>query len=220
MNKNFAVIFDMDGVLVENSEFHDRAWQMICKKYNSKKTTEEIRNIFGGTNYMFVAELLGKTEDEEIKAIAKEKEALYREIYKEHIRLPEGLSDLLNELKQNNISMAVATSAPKVNLDFVLDKLHIRHFFEVLIDESFVKNGKPDPEIYRITAQQLNIAPENCIVFEDSVFGIQSAKANGMKVIGITTTFSSEQINFADLVIGSFSEINFSSLKTILNILN
>lgn len=210
----------MDGVLVENSEFHDRAWQMICKKYNSKKTPEEIKSIFGGTNYLFVAQLLGKTDDKEIKAIAKEKETLYRKIYKEHIRLPIGLLNLMNELKQNNIPMAVATSAPRVNLDFVLDMLNIHKYFKVLIDESFVKHGKPDPEIYRITAQQLKIFPENCIVIEDSVFGIQSAKANGMKVIGITTTFSPEQINSADLVINSFKEIDYNRIKSLLNSLN
>jgi beta-phosphoglucomutase family hydrolase len=217
MDKKFAVIFDMDGVLVENSGFHDRAWQMICKKYNSKKTPEEIKSIFGGTNNLFVAKLLGITDDEEIKVIAEEKEALYREIYNDFIQLPDGLFNLLNELKQNNIPMAVATSAPTVNLDFVLDKLKISSYFEVLVDESFVKHGKPDPEIYRVTAQRLNIAPENCIVIEDSIFGIQSAKANGMKVIGITTTFNLEQINFADLVIKSFKEIDLQRINLLMN---
>jgi beta-phosphoglucomutase family hydrolase len=217
MNNNFAVIFDMDGVLVENSEFHDRAWKMIFEKYNSKIKPEEIKSIFGGTNYMFVTKLLGKTDENDIKAIAEEKETLYREIYKEHIRLPEGLLNLLNELKQNKIPMAVATSAPKVNLDFVFDTLNIRKYFDVVIDESFVKHGKPDPEIYRITAKQLNIIPEKCIVIEDSVFGIQSAKANGMKVIGITTTFSEGQINFADLVIKSFKEIDLRSIGQLMN---
>jgi HAD superfamily hydrolase (TIGR01509 family) len=220
MNEKFAVIFDMDGVLVENSEFHDQAWQMICKKYKSIKSAEEIKSIFGGTNYMFVAKLLGMTDENEIKAIAEEKEALYRKIYLEHIKFPSGLQNLLIELKQNNVRMAVATSAPRVNLDFVLDILNIRDYFEVLIDESYVKHGKPDPEIYRITAQQLKIKPENCIVIEDSIFGIQSAKANGMKVIGITTTFSSGQINFADLVIKNFKEIDLIRIKTLLNGLN
>jgi beta-phosphoglucomutase family hydrolase len=217
MDKKIAVIFDMDGVLVDNSAFHDLAWKMIFEKYNNKITPEEIKNIFGGTNYLFVTKLLGKTDENEIKAIAEEKEALYREIYKEHIQLPEGLLNLLNELKQNNIPMAVATSAPKVNLDFVFDTLNIHKYFDLVIDESFVKHGKPDPEIYRVTAQKLNIVPENCIVFEDSVFGIQSAKANGMKVIGITTTFSEGQINFADLVIKSFKEIDLINIGQLMS---
>ncbi len=216
MNNGFAVIFDMDGVLVDNSEIHNRTWQMICRKYGKDISTNEIRSIFGGTNKIFVSRLLGKNDEKDINAIAIEKEALYRKLYEETIQLPEGLLNLLIELKTYKIPMAVATSAPTENMDFVLDKLNIRNYFDVLVDETYVKRGKPDPEIYLITAKKLGLKPQQCVVIEDSVFGIQSALAAGMKVVGITSTFSVDKINQADIIIKSFREINVEKIKSAL----
>ena len=211
-----AVIFDMDGVLVENSSVHEKAWRMIIEKYGKKASGEEVKNIFGGTNKMFVERFLGITDDKKINEIAVEKEALYREIFSNDIKAPDGLLNLLFELKKNNVRLAVATSAPTINLDFVLDKLEIRGFFDVLVDETYVKNAKPDPEIYLVASKKLGVDPENCVVIEDSIFGIQSALAAGMKVIGITTTFPFERINFSDKVINRFDEIGISDIELLL----
>jgi HAD superfamily hydrolase (TIGR01509 family) len=207
-----AVIFDMDGVLVENSAVHDETWKMICKKYGKPKTSEEIHSIFGGTNDVFVEKLLEITDNVKIKEIALEKESLYREIYDKQIKTPEGLLELLFDLKRNNIRLAVGTSAPRVNLDFVLDKLDIRGFFDVLVDESFVSHGKPDPEIYQVVSKKLGIDPSRCIVIEDSIFGLQAALAAGMKTIAITTTFSAEKLQIADKIISSFKELSAESI--------
>lgn len=216
MEKQIAVIFDMDGVLVENSEFHDEAWRLICERYGHPKTSEEIKSIFGGTNSVFINKLLGERSPEDTVSIAIEKEALYREIFEQHVKAPNGLMELLFDLKKNNVRLAVGTSAPAVNLHFVLDKLDIRSFFEVLVDESFVKKGKPDPEIYNIASQKLGMSPSDCLVIEDSVFGIQAALAAKMKVIGITTTFSSEMLTQASFVINSFNQINFKTIEKVL----
>jgi beta-phosphoglucomutase len=216
MEKQFAVIFDMDGVLVENSYYHDLTWKMICDKYGSNKSAEEIISIFGGTNKLFVKQLLNKHDPEEINAIAMEKEELYRQVYKQHIKLPNGLKEFLDDLKKNKIPLAVATSAPKENLDFVLDTLNIRNYFEAIVDESFVNKGKPDPEIYKITARKLNMDPGNCIVIEDSIYGIQAALAAGMKVVAITTTFNESKLKNANKIIKSFNDINIEKLKGLL----
>jgi beta-phosphoglucomutase len=216
MEIQFAVIFDMDGVLVENSEIHNKAWQMIARKYGKEATTEEIKSIFGGTNKLFVSKLLNINNEGEINAIAIEKEALYRDIFIKEIKMPEGLECLLKELKNYEVPCAVATSAPRENVDFVLDELSIRKFFNVLVDESYVKKGKPDPEIYNITAEKLEIKSDQCVVIEDSVFGIQAALAAGMKVIGITTTFSAGQIKNAHLVIDSFKELDVKKINALI----
>jgi beta-phosphoglucomutase len=217
MERRFAVIFDMDGVLVENSYYHDLTWKMICNKYGSNKSAEEIKSIFGGTNKLFVKQLLNRYDPDEINAIAIEKEELYRQVYKQYIKLPDGLQKFLDDLKNNKILLAVATSAPKENLDFVLDTLNIRKYFDTIVDESFVKKGKPDPEVYEITARNLQMEPENCIVFEDSIYGIQSALAAGMKVVAITTTFNEDKLKNANKIIHSFNEIDIEQLKILLN---
>ena len=216
MKEQIAVIFDMDGVLVDNSPFHDEAWGLICNKYGKPKSSQEIKSIFGGTNKIFVERLLEITDKKKIEEIAIEKEALYREIFNEHIVAPKGLLELLFDLKKNNVRLAVGTSAPLVNLDFVLDKLDIRGFFEIMVDESQVTKGKPDPEIYLIASQKLGIKPQNCVVIEDSVFGLRAALAAGMKTIGITTTFEAEKLNIADIIINSFTEMNYDTIESLL----
>ncbi len=215
-----AVIFDMDGVLVENSSIHDITWRMMFEKFGKIVSEADVKDIFGGSNKIFIERFLGITDEKRILEIAEEKEALYRENFSKIIKAPDGLMKLLFELKKNNVRLAVATSAPTVNLDFVLDKLDIRGFFDVLVDETFVKHAKPDPEIYIVAAEKLGVEPESCVVIEDSIFGIQSALAAGMKVIGITTTFSEDRINFADKIIHSFNELDFNECEQLLLVEN
>ncbi len=203
-----AVIFDMDGVLVDNSKVHDETWKIVCKRYGKTSSEDKIKNIFGGTNKVFVEQLLGITDPQEIQKIAKEKEALYREVFQKNIKAPDGLLSLLFELRKRNIRLAVATSGPTENLDFVLDNLDIRHFFDALIDESQVTEGKPNPEIYLKAAQKLNCDSKDCIAIEDSLFGIQAAKNAGMKVVAITTSFPEEKLIQADKIIKSFTDIS------------
>jgi len=216
MKEKLAVIFDMDGVLVDNSEVHNETWRMICDRYGYKTTKEEIKSIFGGTNKIFVKKLMGIKDKGRIESIAIEKEALYREIFDKQIKAPEGLLKLLFNLKKNNVQLAVATSGPTENLNFVLDKLDIRGFFDVLIDESFISKGKPDPEVFIVTSQKLGIEPKYCAVIEDSIYGIKAAIAAGMKVIGITTSFSPDKIKIANLVINGFDEIDYLKIKEII----
>ncbi|MCX7987332.1 MAG: HAD family phosphatase [Bacteroidales bacterium] len=207
-----AVIFDMDGVLVDNSKVHDETWRIMCEKYGKPESAEKVKSIFGGTNKIFVEQLLGITEPNEINRIAKEKEALYREVFQSTIKAPEGLLSLLFQLRKRNIRLAVATSGPKENLDFVLDNLEIRHFFDVLVEESQIKHGKPDPEIYLRAAQLLHLEPYECVAIEDSIFGLQSAKKAGMKAVAITTSFTADKLTLADKIINNFSELDVDEL--------
>jgi|YNPNPStandDraft_1061719.scaffolds.fasta_scaffold10214_3 beta-phosphoglucomutase family hydrolase len=207
-----AVIFDMDGVLVDNSKVHDETWRIMCEKYGKPESAEKVKNIFGGTNKIFVEQLLGITDPEEVKRIAIEKEALYREVFQATIKAPDGLLPLLFELRRRNVRLAVATSGPKENLDFVLDNLDIRHFFDALVEESQITHGKPHPEIYLRAAQLLGISPQECVAIEDSIFGLQSAKSAGMKAIAITTSFTPDKLTLADKIIHSFTELQVDEL--------
>ena len=212
-----AVIFDMDGVLVDNSKVHDQTWQMMCQKYGRPEMVPLVREIFGGTNKVFVERLLGITDTKRMNEIAIEKEALYREVFAASISAPDGLMNLLFELRKNNYRLAVGTSAPTENLDFVLDKLDIRNFFDILVDESQVTHGKPDPEIYLKSSNLLGIEPKNCLVIEDSVLGIEAAKAAGMKVVAITTSFTPDKLVKADMIINNFNELTMIDVSSILN---
>lgn len=127
-----------------------------------------------------------------------------------------GFIDFLRSLKKNHIKTAVATAAPKVNLDFLLEHIDLRNDFDVLIDDSEVDKGKPDPEIYLKAAERLGFSPELCLVFEDSLAGIQAAINAGIKVIGVTTTNPPENMQNTNLVIKDFTEINMTRITELM----
>lgn len=213
----FAVIFDMDGVIVDNNFYHKKAWKEFCSRHKFSLTDDEFKKyIYGRINKDILKFLFNRVlSPGEIEDLSEEKEKIYRDIYKQEIKLPEGLNALLLEFKLAGIKIAVASSAPKDNIEFVFENTGIRDLFRIVLTESDIKNGKPDPEIYLKTAELLSIDPGECIVFEDSVSGINSAKNAGMKVIAITTTHPGNELSKADLIINSFLEINLEKLNKV-----
>jgi beta-phosphoglucomutase len=132
------------------------------------------------------------------------KELLFRKIYEPDIKLLKGLKAFFDMLRRNNILMAVGTSAPPENVDFVFNHTGIKKYFDVVLDERAVTIGKPNPEIYLKAAKALNFDPADCIVIEDSLSGIEAGKRAGSKVIGITTTHSDAELSHADLTAADF----------------
>lgn len=211
---NFAVIFDMDGVLVNNAWYHLEAWRLYCLKHGKTVTFDEIVALFGNTNELFLKKLINPNfSDAEVEQFAIEKENLYRQLFDKEVKPADGLIIFLDQLKQNQIVTAVATSAPPANLNFVLNRCNLRGYFNTLVDESFVTHGKPNPEIYLKTAELLNISPSKCVVIEDSLFGIEAAQRAGMKVIGIASSLPAAQIAHATMVINSFTELNLNNVS-------
>jgi beta-phosphoglucomutase len=206
--RKIAVIFDMDGVIVNNDVYHFHAWGQICSKYGLNVTPDEVKSWFGNTNSMIIRNLFGDSIDEEkIKRLGMEKELIYREIYKPDIKVLPGLSVFLENLKDNGIIIAMATSAPTENVDFVLDHTGIRSYFRKIVDASMITHGKPSPEIYLKAAEILDQKPEECLVFEDSFHGIESALKAGMPVVGVATTHEAAILKGTERNINDFTEI-------------
>jgi beta-phosphoglucomutase len=204
-----AAIFDLDGTLVDNNAFHLQSWKQYIKNLGKEISEEEYNaNINGRTNKDAAEYLFGKkmTKDEAM-VFALEKEAVYREMYAPHIKPVEGLIQMLDALKKLNIPMAIATSGIQVNIDFMFDHIPIREYFSVVVNSAHINKGKPDPEIYLKAAELLEVAPESCLVFEDAVVGINSAKAAGMRVVAISTTHPEEELRGADLIVKDYTEI-------------
>lgn len=204
-----AVIFDLDGTLVDNNAFHLQSWKQYIKNLGKEISEEEYNaNINGRTNKDAAEYLFGKkmTKDEAM-VYALEKEAVYREMYAPHIKPVDGLIEMLEGLKKLNVPMAIATSGIQVNIDFMFDHIPIREYFSVVVNSAHINKGKPDPEIYLKAAELLEVAPESCLVFEDAVVGINSAKAAGMRVVAISTTHPEEELRGADLIVKDYTEI-------------
>jgi beta-phosphoglucomutase family hydrolase len=209
-----AVIFDLDGVIVDNMKYHKKAWEMFLKKYAPEIDVEEFSAHFGKVNRDLLKIVFHREiSDEEESQFGEEKEALYRKIYAEDIVPTDGLVDFLQDLKKNSVKTAVASAAPKVNVDFVFEKTGLRQYFDASIDANDVTRGKPDPEIYLRTAEKLNCPPEACLVFEDSMPGIQAGRNAGMKVIGVATSHPADSLKGTDFVIRDFTEVNFETVQ-------
>ncbi len=218
MNEKIAAIFDMDGVLVDNHEYHFKAWMQFCKKHNLTITRERFLGYFGGSSQVILEGIFGRTlSDSETAKYSEEKETMYRALYKPHFHLVDGLTDLLQELRKAGVPAAIATSGPLVNAEFVAKEGRLEGFFRVIIHDSMIRHLKPDPEIFHKTAKALHMLPSQCVVFEDSHRGIEAAQKAGMKVVGLATTNTPEKINHTDLIINDFKEI---SLRIIFELLH
>lgn len=208
-----AFIFDMDGVIIDSNPFHKIALKQFCQKYGYDLSEEQLREkIYGRTNKDWITNVFGKLDDKKLRAYADEKEALFRKIYQRDIHALNGLINFLEAMDRLGIPRAIATSAPRANVDFTLQHTGIEKYFPVILDESFVTKGKPDPEIYIKTVEALKLSPENCVVFEDSLSGVQAGRQAGCKVVGLATTHSAQELSDTNLVISDFSEIDPKSL--------
>jgi HAD superfamily hydrolase (TIGR01509 family) len=209
-------IFDMDGVIVDNHEYHFKAWVEFGKRHGLEITQEEFGKHFGSTNQLIMNSLFNNALSEtEISALGCEKESIYRELYQPFITPVEGLPLFLQKVSAKGIQVALATSAPYENVIFTLEATGLTSFFDVITDSSMVTRGKPDPQVYSITAEKLGVLPIECIVFEDSIPGILSAKNAGMRVIGIATTHKpAELLMHVKEIIMNFdaSEMGFLSM--------
>lgn len=212
--KKFAILFDMDGVIIDSNPAHKIALKQFCKQHGHDLTDEELRlKIYGRTNKDWIPNLFGNIAPELVAKYGEEKEVLFREIYKNDIKPVDGLIDFLEELQTLNIPRAIATSAPRSNVDFTLQYTHTGKYFDTILDEAFVSKGKPDPEIYLKTAKALGFNPQDCIVIEDSISGVLAGKAAGCKVIGITTTHTPEELSNTDLIIADFTQLHSIDLE-------
>lgn len=218
--KQIAVIFDMDGVIVDNHRYHLASWLSFFEKYDITMTEQEYKQkINGRTMEEILPGLLGRMMTKsEIRQYGEEKEALYREIYLKDIKPTPGLRQFLTQLEEQQIPKAVATSAPTVNVKFTMESTHLSSYFPVIVDDTMVTKGKPNPEVYLTAARKLDMPPECCIVFEDAILGIQAGKNADMKVVGIATTHTRWELEAedTDLVLDNFEGLQLHRLIDLL----
>jgi len=186
----FFLIFDMDGVLVDSNPAHREAWVAYNRKFGLETTDAMHQRMYGKRNDQIIRDFFGDSlSPEEVAARGAAKEELYREMIGDRIEqmLVPGLRDFLD--RYPDVPKAVASNAEPANVDFLLDRANLRPYFQVVVDGHQVANPKPHPEIYLRAAELLAANPAECIVLEDSYSGVEAAKAAGMRVIGVRTTY-------------------------------
>ncbi len=184
-----ALVFDMDGVIIDSNPLHREAWAALNRRYGLKTTEAMQQSMHGKRNDQIVRDFFGEgLSGEEVAARGAAKEALYRKMIGDRLEemLVPGLKQFLEQYRDTPI--ALATNAEPANVDFLQDGARLRPFFRVVVTGEQVGNPKPDPAIYLRTADLLGVPPADCIVFEDSHAGVEAARAAGTRVVGISTT--------------------------------
>lgn len=174
--QNPGFIFDMDGTLVENMTFHVQAWQRFLADMGIEMTEAEIHQQTHGTIEEIIRRICGNhLSDLEVAALGEQKETLYRTLYQPHLRPIRGLVAFLRSAQDMGIPMAIGTSAGHRNINFVLEGLNIAGYFSACVGGDDVTQGKPHPETFLTAVQRLRVTPECCVVFEDTLSGIEAA---------------------------------------------
>jgi beta-phosphoglucomutase family hydrolase len=184
-----ALIFDMDGTMVDNMMVHHRAWQRKLAELGLEMTLEEVHQKIHGVNEEILERLFGdRFTPEERRRIAAEKEAAYREIFLPELQLVPGLAEFLEQARAAGIPMAIGTAAPPENARFILDNLQLHDYFGHLVHSRDVTKGKPDPEVFQRAAAGIDVDLRDCLVFEDSPTGSEAVRRGGAEAVIITTT--------------------------------
>ncbi|MGL4631911.1 MAG: HAD family hydrolase [Leadbetterella sp.] len=206
-----AVIFDMDGVICHTNPYHSKAFDIFFQRRGIHATEEEYKaHMYGKSNSYIFTHFFGRPLDtEELDAVANEKEALFREIYADHIQCIDGWLEFLDDLKSNGIKTGVATSAPRANLDLIMGTLGFESKMESILAWENVVNHKPHPEVYLNSAKNLGCTPDQCIVFEDSFSGVSAGLNASMKVVGVLSSHTVEELPTCDMYISDYKNLKW-----------
>ncbi|MFX0026645.1 MAG: HAD family hydrolase [Candidatus Hermodarchaeota archaeon] len=219
MFDQYSVIFDMDGVLADTGPIHFDSWVKMFSEIGYHFNKELFKKTFGVQSPTIVRKLVGdRIEQELVEKWAALKEQYYREMVKDKLKPLPGVKQIIQELKSFGFKLAVGTSAPRENVELLLNKLQLKQHFDVLITAAEVKSGKPSPDVFLISAKKLKVKPKNCLVIEDAPVGIEAAQRAGMKSIALTTTHEKSEFLNADLIVKDLSEVNLKDIMLLLNI--
>ncbi|MEG0498456.1 MAG: HAD family phosphatase [Alistipes sp.] len=214
-----GALFDMDGVLVDNTAAHTEAFAIFCERYGVSDWREKLAQSYGMGNDDILRRLLPAAviRDHGVAALTNEKEAIYRALYAPRMQPVAGLRTLLERLRDAGVRCAVGSSGPIDNVRMVLDGCRIAEFFECRVSGDRVAHCKPDPEIYLTAAAGIALSPAECVVFEDAPAGIESARRAGVgRIVTLATSFDRETLQTVapERIISDFTEI--TDLKDLL----
>jgi beta-phosphoglucomutase len=214
---SFAVIFDVDGVLIDSYRAHFTSWRQLYGELGIDYTEAAFAADFGRTSRDILCRTLGPdTSDDRVRLLDDRKEAMFREILRVDFPAMDGAKELIDSLAAAGFALAVGSSGPPDNIALALEKLGCADKIAAKITGADVKRGKPDPQVFQLAAERLCMQRISCAVVEDAVHGIEAARRAGMTSIGLTGTANREQLDSADLVVESLRELNPDVLRKLI----
>ncbi|PRY06843.1 HAD superfamily hydrolase (TIGR01509 family)/HAD superfamily hydrolase (TIGR01549 family)/beta-phosphoglucomutase family hydrolase [Pontibacter ummariensis] len=209
MNNKTAFLFDLNGTVIDDMHYHAEAWhEILTKDLGADLTWDEVKKEMYGKNREVLERIFGKGHfsDDKIERLSLDKEKYYQKAYKPHLKLIAGLQDFLAKADTHGIKMAIASAAITGNIDFVVDNVDVRHYFDAIVSADDVSTSKPDPETFLKAAEKLQTAPKDCLVFEDAPKGVEAAQNAGMRCVVITTAHPAEDFKQYDNVVGFIAD--------------
>lgn len=205
----WAALFDWDGVIIDSAAAHERSWELLAAETGLPLPADHFLRGFGKRNEVIFPEILQwGTDPEQIRIWSLRKEALYREEVQAHgVDVLPGVRNYLQSLKEAGVPAVVGTSTQLANVELIFEIMDLRGFFQGVVSSEDVRYGKPDPEVFLKAAERAGVAPADCVVFEDAVYGIEAAKAGGMAAVGVLTTHPDGNLPGADRLVKRLDEL-------------
>lgn len=212
-----AFLFDLNGTMIDDMEYHIVAWHGILNKLGAGISLAQMKEECYGKNTELLERMFPKRfTDEEKDAMSYEKEKHYQQAFAPKLKLIDGLHDFLDKAHASGIKMAIGSAAIMFNIDFVLDGLDIRKYFDVIVSADDVTDSKPDPETYLQCAAKLGIDAKDCLVFEDVPKGVEAAMNANMNAVVITTMHHKEEFENCSNVISFIGNYHDGSLTKLI----
>jgi beta-phosphoglucomutase len=219
-----AVIFDFDGVITDSEILHLRAFNKVLAELGIEISTRDYYKEYLGLTdadcFKLVAERNRRSLDcRDIRDLMAQKNKIFEELAKTEGRTFEGVPKFLQMLHRNNVPMAICSGALLAEIEVILEEARLRHFFSVIVSAEHVKKGKPNPQGFLLALQRLNrgrpkrVRPEQCIVIEDSHWGLEAAKAAGMHAVAVTNSYDADQLGLAEKIVARLDELSIEDLR-------
>lgn len=214
-----AVIFDMDGLMIDSEPIQSKSFEAVLKEYGvvpeyQKNGLIQILGVHSGGNWQILKDK--HQIDESVETLLKKKTLAYTDLLKTNITPKQGLIKLLKYLEKESITMAIASSSPLNQIKFILHKLNLSNYFKVVVSGEDVERGKPHPDVFLEAAKQLKTKPEFCLILEDAETGVIAGKAAGMKVIAVQNNYTKNQDHSkADRIVNSLLKIDDELFKSL-----
>jgi HAD superfamily hydrolase (TIGR01509 family) len=211
MPEKHAILWDMDGVLVDTGKVHYQSWEKVLKPYDIPYSWDVFAGTFGMTNKAIITNLFDNPSADFIQEMDEEKEQLFRENVPGNVLEIPGTRQWLERFQSWGYPQAVCSSAPLANIETLLNEIGIQPYFQAIVSASKMAS-KPDPAVFLTAAEILGVLPNQCVVIEDAPAGIEGARQAGMKCVALTTTSSAEYLQGADLIIDDLNDLNEDQL--------
>ncbi len=210
-----AIIWDLDGVIIDSADEHRRAWQRLAREEKVKFTDEDFWATFGKRNNDIFAIVWGPLTPEQAQELGKRKETYFRDLIRQTATPLPGSMELMRSLHEAGYLQALASSAPIENIQLISEVLGLERYLTALISGETVPLGKPAPDIFLKAAQALHIEPSYCLVIEDAVAGVEAAHAAGMRCIAVAGNRDLPDLRKAELMVKTLLEVNVERIRSL-----